>query len=34
ASGSVKIDRIDDQGIFSAEQKKYTHRLRIIKRFF
>lgn len=34
ASGSVKIDRIDDQGIYSAEQKKYTHRLRIIKRFF
>ncbi|WP_419800485.1 NlpC/P60 family protein [Mucilaginibacter sp.] len=34
ASGSVKIDRIDDQGIYSAAQKKYTHRLRIIKRFF
>lgn len=34
ASGNVKIDRIDDQGIYSAEQKKYTHRLRIIKRFF
>lgn len=34
ASGSVKIDRIDDQGIYSAEQKKYTHQLRIIKRFF
>lgn len=34
ASGHVKIDRIDDQGIYSAEQKKYTHRLRIIKRFF
>lgn len=34
ASGSVKIDRIDNQGIYSAEQKKYTHKLRIIKRFF
>ncbi|MVN22158.1 C40 family peptidase [Mucilaginibacter arboris] len=34
ASGSVKIDRIDDQGIYSAELKKYTHKLRIIKRFF
>ena len=34
ASGSVKIDRIDNQGIYSAEQKKHTHRLRIIKRFF
>ncbi len=34
ASGSVKIDRIDNQGIYSATQKKYTHNLRIIKRFF
>lgn len=34
ASGHVKIDRIDDQGIYSARQKKYTHQLRIIKRFF
>lgn len=34
ASGKVKIDRIDDQGIYSATRKKYTHRLRIIKRFF
>ena len=33
ASGRVKIDQIDDQGIYSAEQKKYTHQLRIIKRF-
>lgn len=33
ASGKVKIDRIDNQGIFSTEQNKYTHRLRIVKRF-
>jgi len=33
ASGRVKIDRIDDEGIYVAEQKKYTHKLRIIKRF-
>ena len=33
ASGRVKIDRIDSQGIYSAEQSKYTHKLRIIKRF-
>jgi hypothetical protein len=33
ASGRVKIDQIDDQGIYSVEQKKYTHKLRIIKRF-
>lgn len=33
ASGRVKIDPIDSQGIFSEEQKRYTHKLRIIKRF-
>ena len=33
ASGRVKIERIDNQGIFSVEQNKYTHKLRIIKRF-
>lgn len=33
ASGKVKIDRIDNQGIYSVDQKKYTHKLRIIKRF-
>ncbi|MBD3749642.1 MAG: C40 family peptidase [Sphingobacteriales bacterium] len=33
ASGRVKIDRIDNQGIFAVEQNKYTHRLRIVKRF-
>lgn len=34
ASGKVRIDPIDDQGIFNKELNKYTHRLRIIKRFF
>ncbi|MEO5909568.1 MAG: C40 family peptidase [Pelobium sp.] len=33
ASGSVKIDRIDNQGIFALDQNKYSHKLRIIKRF-
>ncbi len=33
ASGKVKIDIIDNQGIFSAQFKRYTHKLRIIKRF-
>lgn len=33
ASGKVRIDKLDHQGIYNAEQKKYTHRLRIIKRF-
>jgi hypothetical protein len=34
ASGKVKIEHIDNQGIYSAELSRYTHRLRIIKRFF
>ncbi len=33
SSGKVKIDRIDNHGIFSIENGKYTHNLRIIKRF-
>ena len=33
ASGRVRIDSIDDQGIYNAEMKRYTHKLRIIKRF-
>ena len=33
ASGRVRIDPIDDQGIYNAELGKYSHRLRIIKRF-
>lgn len=32
ASGRVKIDPIDDQGIYSLDLKKHTHKLRIIKR--
>jgi len=33
ASGKVKIDRVDGQGIYSNELKKYTHKLRIVKRY-
>ena len=33
ASGQVRIDPIDDQGIYNKELKRYTHKLRIIKRF-
>jgi cell wall-associated NlpC family hydrolase len=33
ASGRVKIDYIDGQGIYSEEFKKHTHQLRIIKRY-
>ena len=32
ASGKVRIDRIDHQGIFNVETKRYTHKLRLIKR--
>lgn len=31
ASGKVRIDKIDHQGIFNEERKIYTHKLRIIK---
>ncbi|MET1054630.1 MAG: C40 family peptidase [Pedobacter sp.] len=34
ASGRVRIDPIDDQGIYNPELGRYTHKLRIIKRFF
>ena len=32
ASGHVRIDRLDHQGIFNIDTKKYSHKLRIIKR--
>lgn len=31
ASGKVRIDRIDQQGIFNVEQGTHTHKLRLIK---
>ena len=31
ASGKVRIDRIDQQGIFNTEQRNHTHKLRLIK---
>lgn len=33
ASGTVRIDPIDNQGIFNSELNRYTHKLRIVKRF-
>lgn len=33
ASGRVKVDFIDNQGIYSSELNRYTHKLRIVKRF-
>lgn len=32
ASGRVRIDSLDQQGIFDAEAQRYSHRLRLIKR--
>jgi hypothetical protein len=32
ASGKVRIDMIDNYGIMSAEERNYSHKLRIIKR--
>jgi len=34
ASGRVKIDKMDTEGIYSTELGKYSHKLRIVKRFF
>ena len=34
ASGKVRIDKLDQQGIFNKELGKYTHKLRVIKRIF
>jgi hypothetical protein len=34
ASGKVKIDFIDEKGIYSEQLKRYTHSLNCIKRFF
>lgn len=34
ASGKVRIDRIDHQGIFNQETNDYSHHLRLIKKVF
>ena len=33
ASGRVRVDPVDTQGIFNKELNMYTHKLRIVKRF-
>ncbi len=33
ASGRVRIDRLDHYGIFNIDKNRYTHKLRIIKRY-
>ena len=32
ASGKIRIDKIDHQGIFNSETNSYSHRLRLIKK--
>ncbi|WP_062125627.1 C40 family peptidase [Geofilum rubicundum] len=32
ASGEVRMDHLDHQGIFCRERRKYTHHLRVLKR--
>jgi hypothetical protein len=32
ASGRVRIDKLDHQGIFNAETKSYSHQLRLLKK--
>jgi cell wall-associated NlpC family hydrolase len=32
ASGEVRMDHLDHQGIFCSDKRKYTHHLRILKR--
>jgi cell wall-associated NlpC family hydrolase len=32
ASGKVRIDRLDHQGIYNVDTHKYSHRLRLIKK--
>jgi len=34
ASGKVRIDKIDHNGIYNQELQKYTHKLRLVKRIF
>lgn len=34
ASGQVRIDRIDHQGIFNMDTRRYSHQLRLMKKIF
>lgn len=34
ASGKVRVDHIDENGIFNTDTQSYSHRLRIIKRLY
>jgi gamma-D-glutamyl-L-lysine dipeptidyl-peptidase len=32
ASGRVRVDRLDQEGIYNAEEGRYTHKLRLVRR--
>ena len=34
ASGKVRIDNVDQFGIFNADTRRYTHKMRVMKRYF
>lgn len=34
ASGKVRLDRLDQSGIFNADLNRHTHKLRVIKKYF
>ena len=34
AFGKVRIDKIDHNGIFNEQEKRYSHKLRLLKRIF
>ena len=34
ASGRIRIDQMDSNGIYNTDLQKYTHKLRIVKRYF
>ena len=34
ASGKVRIDKLDHQGIFNQEKRDYSHRLRLISSIY
>lgn len=33
-SGKVRVDRLDSHGIYNADRAMYTHKLKVIKRYF
>ncbi len=34
AHGKVRIDKLDQEGIYNEDEKKYTHHLRMVRRYF